>query len=167
MKRSFESALLVWLLLLGSVAQSQESETAQPAEPLAAAVTMVKMMDPNTWFQLMAMSMDPRIWMNPISSCAACHDNEDVGRYQQVFGPFMSAMTNPAMWADPATYNTVLASTMDARAAEEWTRALTRKYGMCDPGGAGCPPPTTHSTYWWPWPAPAVPTPSAPASAQQ
>ena len=161
MKRSFRAALLVTLALLGTTAQAQQTTTAQPAETLTAAYSMAKMMDPNTWFELMAMSMDPRIWMNPISSCAACHDNEDVGRYQQVFGPFMSAMTNPAMWADPATYNTALASAMDARAAEEWALALTRKYGMCAAGSAGCPPPTTHGNYWWPWPAPVPTTPSA------
>lgn len=163
MKRSFRSALIGILALLGSMVQAQEATTAQPAQTLSAANTMVKMMDPNTWFQMMAMSMDPRIWMNPISACAACHDNEDVGRYQQVFGPFMSAMTNPAMWTNPVTYNEVLASAMDARAMEEWARALTRKYGTCVPGSPGCPVPAAHSTYWWPWPAVQSPTSPAPS----
>ena len=150
-------ALITAALLAGgsALAQNQDS-TANTGETLRATIAIAKTMDPNTWMQMMTMSMDPRIWMNPISSCAACHDNEDVGRYQQVFGPFVPAtMMNPAMWASPDAYNNMMASVTDAKAAEHWQRAVEEKYGL-KPGDTA---PTMHN--WWPWGmAPTVPVPT-------
>lgn len=143
------------------MAASSTMAQEQPIKPGAgetpqAAYAFAKMMDPNTWMQMMTMSMDPRIWMNPISGCVACHDNEDVGRYQQVFGPF-TAMMNPAMMSNPDVYNEMMASAMNAKAAEHWQRAVEEKYGL-EPGD---PMPTMHGG--WPWSImPAVPvTPPA------
>ena len=142
----------------GAVAQ-QQNEPAKPVtDPVAESIA--KMMDPTTYAVMMTMAMDPRIWMNPISSCAACHNNEDVARYQQVFGPFTSMM-NPAMWATPDAYNEMMASMFDARAAEEWSKAVMKKYGL-QPGD---PMPTMHSG--WPWPTTTMPVPMpAPVPAQ-
>jgi len=167
MKGGCFSALFgVVALLAGTVAQAQESTTAdaEGAGTPAAVYSMMKMMDPATWFQMMAMTMDPRIMANPISTCAACHDNEDVGRYQQVFGPFVATAANPAMWANPGAYNAAMASAMDARAAEHWTRALEKKYGLCAGSTAGCPRPPAHGNFRLP--GPMLPIPSMPSPAQ-
>ena len=139
-------------------AQQQDAAAAPVTDPVAESIA--KMMDPNTYVLMMTMAMDPRIWMNPMSSCVACHNNEDVARYQQVFGPFTSMM-NPAMWTTPDAYNEMMASMFDARAAEEWSKAVMKKYGL-QPGD---PMPTMHSG--WPWGAGGVPMPlPAPAPAQ-
>ena len=149
--------LLLSVAIAANPALAQETQPAQ--EMTAAAKTIAKTMDPNSWLLMTTMAMDPRIWTNPISSCAACHDNEDVGRYQQVFGPFTSMM-NPSMWATPEAYNDMMASMFDARAAEEWTKAVVDKYGL-QPGD---PMPTMHSG--WPWPYPSQPMTPMPAPAQ-
>jgi len=126
------------------LAQDQQN-TAQGGDATRAAKSMAKTMDPNSWMQMISMSMDPRIWANPISSCVACHDNEDVGRYQQMFGPFVAGMTNPGIWASPEAYAKMIASVTDPKAAEHWQRAVEEKYGL-EPGA---PLPTNlHS--WWP-----------------
>lgn len=138
-------ALLVSMLTFAGLAPAQqESAAASPAED-PVAYSIAKMMDPNTYTTMMTMAMDPRIWMNPMSSCVACHNNEDVARYQQVFGPFTSMM-NPAMWSTPEAYNEMMTSMFDAKAAEEWSKAVMKKYGL-QPGD---PMPTMHSG--WPWP---------------
>lgn len=150
------------LLLLVMAATGNGSVLAQqPATPATnelprAAYAFAKMMDPNSWMQMMTMSMDPRIWMNPISSCVACHDNEDVARYQQVFGPF-TAMMNPVMATNPEAYNSMMASAFDAKAAEHWRRAVEEKYGL----NPGDPLPGMHGG----WPSGTTPTP-APQAAQ-
>lgn len=161
MKRSVVVVMLS-AALLGSLVTVHAQEA---GEPVPAAVTMAKTMDPNSWLQLMGMAMDPRIWSNPISSCAACHDNEDVGRYQQVFGPYVGMMMNPASWATTDSYTSALASAMDPAAAEHWARALEKKYGLGEGtlvlGAANGqnPIPTVHGAFWWPW---APPPASAP-----
>ena len=147
-------ALFAAVVLIGNPALAQQQQAASSSEePTEAARTIARMMDPTTWAQMMTMSMDPRIWMNPISSCAACHNNEDVARYQQVFGPFTAAMMNPAMWSSPDAYNEMMASVLDQKAAEHWTRAVEEKYGL-QPGDTL---PTMHN--WWPMvtPVPAMP----------
>ena len=146
--------LLLSVAIAANPALAQET---QPAEEMtAAAKTIAKTMDPNSWLMMMTMAMDPRIWTNPISSCAACHDNEDVARYQQVFGPF-TGMMNPAMWASSEAYNEMMSSVLDQKAAEHWARAVEKKYGL-KPGETA---PTMHA--WWPMmPMPAP----APAPAQ-
>lgn len=149
---------LLALFALAVFNSSAVMAQAQPAAPKPAAVTgaaysMARTMDPNAWAQMMTMSMDPRIWMNPISSCAACHDNEDVGRYQQVFGPFVSGMMNPAMMSNPESYNEMMATVFDKKAAEHWQRAVEKKYGL----SPGDPLPSMHG---WPWGmAPPAPVP--------
>lgn len=137
--------LLVTVLASNSL-RAQDQQTAPAADEVsrAAAQSIAKTMDPNTWAMMMTMSMDPRIWANPISSCAACHDNEDVGRYQQVFGPYMSAMMNPMTMANPEAYNDMMASMTDPKTAEYWQRAVEEKYGL----NPGDPLPGMHS---WPW----------------
>lgn len=144
--------LLLAALVIGNPVRAQQAQgTENAAAPSGAALSIAKMMDPNTYFTMMTMSMDPRIWMNPISSCSACHDNEDVGRYQQVFGPF-TGMMNPSTWMNPDAYNQMMASALDQKAAEHWARAVAKKYGL-EPGQT---PPTMHG--WWPMmpmPAPA------------
>ncbi len=156
-KSGAAALLLVSALAFAGLApaQQQAADANQVSDPVAESIA--KMMDPNTYVTMMTMAMDPRIWMNPISSCAACHNNEDVARYQQVFGPFTSMM-NPAMWSTPDAYNEMMASMFDARAAEEWSKAVMTKYGL-QPGD---PMPTMHSG--WPWGAvPAMPTMPQPA----
>ncbi len=133
-------------------AQSQQAAPTS-AEATRAAKSRAKTMDPNTYVLMMTMSMDPRIWSNPISSCAACHDNEDVGRYQQVFGPYVSAMMNPMTMADPDMYNDMMSSMLDPKMAEYWQRAVEEKYGL----SPGSPLPSMHA---WPWGmVPGVPMP--------
>jgi cytochrome c peroxidase len=146
--------LLACAVFNGSAVLAQEQSAApKPAAVNGAAYSMARMMDPNAWAQMMTMSMDPRIWMNPISSCAACHDNEDVGRYQQVFGPFVAGMMNPAMMTSPGAYNEMMATVFDKKAAEHWQRAVEKKYGL----NPGDPLPVMHG---WPWGmAPPAPVP--------
>ena len=141
--RGLAFALALTTALAAGKVLAQQQETPASAEPTGAAFSIAKMMDPNTYATMMTMAMDPRIWMNPISSCAACHDNEDVGRYQQVFGPFTSMM-NPSMWATPDAYNEMMSSVLDQKAAEHWMRAVEKKYGL-KPGETA---PTMHA--WWP-----------------
>ncbi len=156
-RKSAAAVLLVAALAFTGLAPAQqEAASSQPQD--AVAYSIAKMMDPNTYTLMMTMAMDPRIWMNPMSSCAACHNNEDVARYQQVFGPFTSMM-NPAMWTTPDAYNDMMASMFDAKAAEEWSKAVMKKYGL-QPGD---PMPTMHSG--WPFGAGGVPMPM-PAPAQ-
>lgn len=150
---------ILFLVLLVTVLASNplqaQDQQAAPDSDKANRVTesIAKTMDPNTWALMMTMSMDPRIWANPISSCAACHDNEDVGRYQQVFGPYVSAMMNPMTMANPEAYNDMMASMSDPKAAEYWQRAVEEKYGL----NPGDPLPGMHS---WPWGmAPGTPMP--------
>ena len=158
-KTGLLAAALITALVFATSAPAQQQAAAEDQPGYRAMVTIAKTMDPNSWAQMMTMAMDPRIWMNPISSCAACHDNEDVGRYQQVFGP-MTSMMNPAMWANPEAYNELMASMFDARAAEEWSKAVMDKYGL-QPGD---PMPTMHSG--WPWPYPSQSMTPMPAPAQ-
>lgn len=155
--RGLVFAFAVTTALLSSSVLAQQQGTSDSDEMTAAALSIAKMMDPNTWATMMTMAMDPRIWTNPISSCAACHDNEDVGRYQQVFGPYTSMM-NPAMWSTPDAYNEMMSSMFDPKAAEQWARAVEKKYGL-KPGETA---PTMHA--WWPM-APTMPMP-APVPAQ-
>ena len=137
--------VLLFMAVTGSASvMAQQQATPAQNELPRAAYAFAKMMDPNTWMQMMTMSMDPRIWMNPISSCVACHDNEDVARYQQVFGPF-TAMMNPVMMTNPQAYNDMMASAFDAKAAEHWRRAVEEKYGL----NPGDPMPGMHGG--WPW----------------
>ena len=143
--------LLAALITAPALAQEQPAAT---DEPTVAAKTIAKMFDPNTWVTMMTMGMDPRIWMNPISSCAACHDNADTARYQQVFGPF-TGMMNPGMWMDPQAYNEMFNSVLDQKAAEEWARAVQEKYGL-EPGDAV---PTMHN-WWFPTMPMPMPTPA-------
>lgn len=145
--------LLILALLNSNPIMAQQSEAGPGSKtPSAVELSIAKTMDPNTWALMMTMAMDPRIWMNPISSCTACHDNEDVGRYQQVFGPFVSVM-NPSMWTNPDIYNSMIATSMDAKAAEHWQRAVEKKYGL-EPGATM---PVMHA---WPMvPGFPVPTP--------
>jgi hypothetical protein len=146
------------LSLLTAFASSPLNAQGQQAAPASgettrAAQSMARTMDPNTWAMMMTMSMDPRIWANPISSCAACHDNEDVGRYQQFFGPYVSAMMNPMTMANPAVYNDMMAPMQDPKAAEYWQRAVEEKYGLVP----GSPLPGMHA---WPWgTVPGIPMP--------
>ncbi len=157
-RKSGAALLLVSALTFTGLAPAQQEGAASTQDPLA--YSMARMMDPNTYTMMMTMAMDPRIWMNPMSSCVACHLNEDVARYQQVFGPFTSMM-NPAMWTTPDAYNDMMASMFDARAAEEWTKAVMKKYGL-QPGD---PMPTMHSG--WPFGANGMPLPMpAPTPAQ-
>jgi len=146
--RNLPGGLLIMLLLtvfFGNSLMAQDQQAAPAAsEATRAAQSIAKTMDPNSWAMMMTMSMDPRIWANPISSCVACHDNEDVARYQQVFGPYMSAMMNPATMANPNAYNTMMASMLDPKTAEYWQRAVEEKYGL----NPGDPLPGMHS---WPW----------------
>ena len=136
--------LLVTVFASNSL-RAQEQQTAPASgEVSRAAQSIAKTMDPNTWTMMMTMSMDPRIWANPISSCAACHDNEDVGRYQQFFGPYVAAMMNPMTMTNPQAYSDMLVSIQDAKAAEYWQRAVEEKYGL----SPGSPLPGMHS---WPW----------------
>ena len=130
-----------------------QQATSASDEMNRAAKTIARTMDPNSWVVMMTMSMDPRIWANPISSCAACHDNEDVGRYQQVFGPYASAMMNPMTMASPDAYNIMMESMLDPKTAENWQRAVELKYGL----NPGAPLPSMHA---WPWGmTPGVPMP--------
>lgn len=131
-KRNLLLPLIAALLIANPVAAQEQAAQSKSEAPTAAAISIAKTMDPNTWALMMTMAMDPRIWMNPISSCTACHDNEDVGRYQQVLGPFVSLM-NPSMWTNTDAYNSMIASAMDAKAAEHWQRAVEKKYGL-EPG---------------------------------
>ena len=147
--------LMLFATVLASSPLKAQDQQAAPAygDATRAAQSIAKTMDPNTWAVMMTMSMDPRIWANPISSCAACHDNQDVGRYQQVFGPYASAMMNPMSMASPDAYNTMMASMMDPKIAEYWQRAVEEKYGLAP----GSPLPNMHA---WPWGAmPGVPMP--------
>ena len=155
--RSLVIALALSTALSAGPLLAQQQESPDSEEMTSAAKTIAKTMDPNSWMMMMAMAMDPRIWMNPISSCAACHDNEDVARYQQVFGPYTSMM-NPSMWASPEAYNEMMGSVLDQKAAEHWARAVEKKYGL-KPGDTA---PTMHA--WWPM-APTMPMP-APVPAQ-
>ena len=140
--------------------QAQDQQAASGDDEVnRAAKTIAKTMDPNTWAMMMTMSMDPRIWANPISSCAACHDNEDVGRYQQVFGPYVSAMMNPMTMANPEAYNDMMASMLDPKANEYWQRAVAEKYGL----NPGAPWPGMHS---WPWGMGMVPGTPVPLPTQ-
>jgi hypothetical protein len=147
---------LLFMTVIGSgpVIAQQQAAPAQDELPRAA-YAFARMMDPNAWMQMMTMSMDPRIWMNPISSCVACHDNEDVARYQQAFGPF-TAMMNPVMMTNPQAYNDMMASAFDAEAADHWRRAVEEKYGL----NPGDPLPGMHGG--WPWGT--APTPPAQAA---
>ncbi len=156
-RSSSAALLLVWASFFSGLAPAQQQEATAAPVTDAVAESIAKMMDPNTYMTMMTMAMDPRIWMNPISSCAACHNNEDVARYQQVFGPF-TTMMNPAMWATPDSYNEMMASMFDARAAEEWSKAVMEKYGL----KPGDPMPTMHSGWPWPYPSgmPATPMPA-------
>ena len=149
--------LLFVTVLTGSPLKAQDQQaTPDSGEYNRAAQVMTKTMDPNTWAAMMAMSMDPRIWANPISSCAACHDNEDVARYQQVFGPYMGAMMNPMTMASPDAYNSMMASMLDPKTAEYWQRAVEEKYGL----SPGSPLPSMHA---WPWGmTPGIPVPPPP-----
>ena len=148
--------ILVMLITLfaSNPLQAQNQQAAPDSgEVNRAAETIAKTMDPNSWALMMTMSMDPRIWANPISSCAACHDNEDVGRYQQFFGPYVSAMMNPMTMANPEVYNEMMASMQDPKTAEYWQRAVEEKYGL----NPGDPLPNMHG---WPWGmAPGTPMP--------
>lgn len=138
--------LLATAVLVGNpVMAQQQAPTPESDEITGAAKSIAATMNPNSWALMMTMSMDPRIWANPISMCAACHDNEDVGRYQQVFGPFVSAMMNPVLMGNPEVYNNMMASALDPKAAEHWQRAVEKKYGL-QPGDSV---PTMHN--WWPW----------------
>ena len=150
--RGLVFALTLAIALSAGPVPAQQEGAPDSAEMTGAALSIAKMMDPNTWATMMTMAMDPRIWMNPISSCAACHDNEDVGRYQQVFGPF-TGMMNPSLWATPEAYNEMMSPALDQKAAEHWARAVEKKYGL-KPGDTL---PTMHA--WWP----LVPTTPAPA----
>jgi cytochrome c peroxidase len=138
--------MMLLLTVFSSNSLKAQDQQAAPAsvESTRAAQSIAKTMDPNSWAMMMTMSMDPRIWANPISSCAACHDNEDVGRYQQFFGPYVSAMMNPMTMANPQAYNDMMASMQDPKAAEYWQRAVEEKYGL----NPGDPLPGMHS---WPW----------------
>ena len=145
-------AILSVAVLASSPLKAQDQPTTPyTGEVTRAAESIARTMDPNSWAMMMAMSMDPRIWANPISSCAACHDNEDVGRYQQVFGPYMSTMMNPMTMASPDVYNDMMAMMLDPKTAEYWQRAVEEKYGL----SPGSPLPNMHA---WPWGMmPAVP----------
>ena len=138
--------LLILAVALTGVPLHAQGQQATPAasETTRAAQSMAKTMDPNTYVLMMTMSMDPRIWANPISSCAACHDNQDVARYQQVFGPYVSSMMNPMTMASPDAYNNMMASMLDPKTAEYWQRAVEEKYGL----SPGSPLPNMHA---WPW----------------
>ncbi len=137
--------VLLVTVLASNPLQAQDQQAASGTDEVnRAAQTIAKTMDPNSWAMMMTMSMDPRIWANPISSCAACHDNEDVARYQQFFGPYVSAMMNPMTMANPQAYNDMMASMQDPKAAEYWQRAVEEKYGL----NPGDPLPGMHS---WPW----------------
>ena len=159
MRAAQNTNLPVGLLLLVTVfasnaikAQDQQTIGAS-GEATRAAQSIARTMDPNTWVVMMTMSMDPRIWANPISSCTACHDNEDTARYQQVFGPYVAAMMNPMIMANPNAYNTMMASMLDPKTAEHWQRAVEEKYGL----KPGDPLPSMHA---WPWGMmPGVPMP--------
>ena len=138
-------AILSVTVLASSPLKAQDQQaTPDSGEYTRAAQAMARTMDPNTWAVMMTMSMDPRIWANPISSCAACHDNKDVGRYQQVFGPYMGAMMNPMAMVSPDAYNSMMASMQDPKTAEYWQRAVEEKYGL----NPGSPLPNMHA---WPW----------------
>jgi hypothetical protein len=149
-------ALFLFLVTLSASgalhAQDQQAESGSE-EISRVAQSMAKTMDPNTYFLMMTMAMDPRIWANPISSCAACHDNEDVGRYQQVFGPYMAAMMNPMTMASPDAYNNMMASILDPKTSENWLRAIEEKYGL----NPGDPLPGMHTLPWGM--VPGAPTP--------
>jgi hypothetical protein len=145
--------LLFVTAFAGSSSMAQDEQAAARGEVTRAAEVIAKTMDPNTWATMMTMSMDPRIWANPISGCAACHDNEDVGRYQQVFGPYIAGMMNPMTMTNPNFYNDMMASMLDPKTAEHWQRAVEEKYGL----NPGDPIPGMHA---WPWGmAPGVPLP--------
>ena len=102
--------LLLVTVLASNPVQAQDQQAASGSnEDNRAAKTIAKTMDPNSWAMMMTMSMDPRIWANPISSGAACHVSKGVGRYQQVFGPYMSAMMNPMTRANREPYKEMMA----------------------------------------------------------
>lgn len=151
--------MITALLIAGTASHAQEQEAASsPALP-AMTYAMEKTMNPATWMQLMAMSMDPRIQVNPISSCAACHENEDVGRYQKTFGPSVAMMWNPMMWMNPGAYAAAAAPMMSPMTQQQWMLAWNRRFDLNGyiPVAPGAAP--AGGMYWWPWPAAPYPFP--------
>lgn len=134
---------LITVFASGSLHAQDQQAVSGSEEISRVAQSIAKTMDPNTYFIMMTMAMDPRIWANPISSCAACHDNEDVGRYQQVLGPYMAAMMNPMTMASPDAYNNMMTSMLDPKTTEYWIRAIEEKYCLSSgdtlPGMQACP----------------------------
>ena len=137
LRGSLPFLFLVTVFASGLLHAQEQQGTSDSEQFSRAAQTMAKTMDPNTYITMMTMAMDPRIWANPISSCAACHDNEDVGRYQQVFGPYMAAMMNP-------------------KTSENWLRAIEEKYGL----NPGDPLPGMHTLPWGVAPGAPIPYPA-------
>jgi hypothetical protein len=155
--RGYLLFLLLVTVFTSGASYAQEQQTVPGSEEISrVAQSIAKTMDPNSYFLMMTMAMDPRIWANPISSCAACHDNEDVGRYQQVFGPYMSAMMNPMTMASPDAYNNMMASMLDPKTTEYWIRAIEEKYGL----NPGDPLPGMHTLPWGTVPGAPMPTPA-------
>lgn len=95
-QRFIAAAALLLTIVVASLTVQAEDKYALPEPFATTGVTpaMQKSMDPNTWTDLMAMMMDPSKG-SPMGTCAACHEGEDLARYQEQFGPMMQAMWEP------------------------------------------------------------------------
>ncbi len=89
----YSIAISIFLLIPGIQAEETADQTAHPNWG-GMTQAMQKSMDPNVWSQMMAMMMDPQK-SSPIATCALCHQDKDVARYQKDFGGMMDAMWQP------------------------------------------------------------------------
>ncbi len=89
----YSIAISIFLLIPSIQAEETADQTAHPNWG-GMTQAMQKSMDPNVWSQMMAMMMDPQK-SSPIATCALCHQDKDVARYQKDFGGMMDAMWQP------------------------------------------------------------------------
>lgn len=126
MKRNLIPTLLCSALLLYTAQGSAQETTTENAM----AYSLGKMVDPNVYTNLMSQMMtNPMgVMMNPMSTCAQCHNAEDMERYNEMMGP-MLMMTNPSNWMNPQAYTNMMAAPMDPETYTQWYEGWMKKYG--------------------------------------
>ncbi len=126
MKTNLISNLLCAVLLLFSVQGVAQETTA--TDPLS--YSLSHSVDPQVYSNLMSQMMtNPYgVMLNPFSTCAQCHNAEDMDRYNTTLGP-MLMMINPANWMNPQAYTKMMTAPMDPAAYTNWYESWMEKYG--------------------------------------
>ncbi len=94
MKNKITQIIVIAICLFVATAATLQAEEAKQAAPAWGDMSqaMQKSMDPKVMNNMMNMMMTSPDKLMSIESCAECHTDEDVARYQKDFGPMMDAM---------------------------------------------------------------------------